>query len=61
MLKVAQKSELQKSKVVLSAEGHVRSLGSLTGTAESLSLKVLAMAMGLFRGGFLAGVADTIP
>jgi len=61
MHKVAKKSDLQKSKVVSAVEGQVRTVGSLPGTAESLSLKVLAMAMGLFRGGFLAGVADTIP
>ncbi len=59
MHKVAKKSDLQKSKVVSAVEGQVRTVGSLPGTAELLSLKVLAM--GLFRGGFLAGVADTIP
>ena len=59
MLKVAQKSDPQKSKVLSAVEDQVRTVGSLPGTAESLSLKVLAM--GLFRGGFLAGVADSFP
>ncbi len=59
MLKVAQKSAPQKSKVVSAVEGQVRTVGSLPGTAESLSLKVLAM--GLFRGAYEAGVANRIP